>query len=156
VALDSTWTVTARASTNATYALRWTGGAGKTIPARGHYLLGGTSYTQMPSKDDSLTTGITDAASLLLKSGATVVDAVCYAYDTTTSTALQQAGFTCEGTPLSNLPHDNTVTGNVDASFERRPAGNLGSCVDSDANTMDFTTVLATATPQSSLSAVTP
>ena len=95
---------------------------------------------------------------MLLKSGATVVDAVCYAFDTTSSTALQQAGYICEGTPLSNLPHNNTTAGasNSDASFERRPAGNLGSCVDSNTSTADFATALTPATPQNSLSPVTP
>jgi Lamin Tail Domain len=157
VVLDATWKVEARSSTASTYGTaRWTGN-GKSIPAHGHYLLTNTSYTQSPAHDDpTTTTGITDASSIRLVHNATVVDAVCYGFSAATKSALQVAGYDCEGTPADNLPHNNTSgVGDADVSLQRLPGGALGNCIDTGDNAADFITTTPAA-PQSSTSPATP
>ena len=157
VVLDSTWKLEARSHTAGSYGARWTGG-GKTIPAHGHFLLAFTGYTQQPAADEALTTGITDATALRLVQSGNTVDAVCYAYDATTQTPfLTDTGYTCEGAPADNLPHNNNsnATTNVDVSIERKPGGALGHCTDTGDNAADFATKMP-ATPMSSTSPPAP
>jgi hypothetical protein len=156
VTLDSTWTLTGRADNGANYTSRWAGSASKSIPSHGHFLIAGTSYTQSPTKDDSLSTGITDAASLLLKQGSTVIDAICYCFDTTTCGHFTASGntFVCEGAPVTN-PHDNSTGTNSDKSLERKPGSSAGNGQDTDQSTADFAT-LSPAKPQDAASTITP
>jgi hypothetical protein len=138
--LDSGWTLEARSNSASSYGARWTG-AGKDIPANGHYLIVGSAYTQTPSSDDSLTTGITDATSLQLLNQGSLVDALCYAWDTTSAAPfLSDTTYVCEGTPADNAPHDNTTSGDVDVSIVRKPGGTAGNCTDTGDNASDFTT----------------
>jgi hypothetical protein len=155
VTLDNTWSIKGRSTTSTTYTSRWTG-SGLVVPAWGHFLIGGTSYTETPAADSSLSSGITDASSLELVQSGTTVDAVCYYFDSTTLAAFD-ATYTCEGTPVSNLPHDNTTAGasDSDSSIERAPGGTGGNCTDTGNNSADFVTQ-APATPQSTTSAPTP
>jgi hypothetical protein len=154
VTLDSTWKIMGRSTGSAGYTARWTGNGG-IIPAHGHYLMTGTTYTQQPARDQALSAGITDAASLVLEQSGAQIDAVCYAFDATTTTAV--SAFTCEGTPVSNLPHNNGTAGtsNSDVSIQRLPGGLGGNCTDTGDNAADFVT-LAPASPQSSASAPAP
>ncbi len=103
-----------------------------------------------------LSSGITDASSVRLMHSGTAVDAVCYYFDATTMAAYD-ATYTCEGTPMSNLPHDNTTsaTSNSDVSIERKPGGSAGNCVDTNDNAADFITQTP-ATPQDLMSTPTP
>jgi hypothetical protein len=149
VSLDTNWKIEGRAFDGSSYSIRWKGAAGRTIPANGHFLITGTSYTQMPVGDDTLSTGITDAASLRLVHVSTTVDAVCYSFSPSTLSALQGATFTCEGTPVSNLPHNDKTTGNGDVSIERAPGGTKGNCTDTDDNSADFVSQ-SPATPENS------
>jgi hypothetical protein len=155
VTLDATWTLQSRSVTSATYSTRWKG-AGVVIPAHGHFLIVGLSYTQSPAKDAQLSSGITDAASITLRQGTTVVDAVCYGYDAA-SLAAFDATFVCEGAPVSNAPHANSATtaADVDVSIERKPGGAAGNCTDSGDNASDFASTTP-ATPMSSQSPPTP
>jgi hypothetical protein len=155
VTLDANWTLQSRSATGTTYSTRWKG-AGGVIPAHGHFLIVGLAYTQSPAKDASLSSGITDAASIILRQGTTTIDALCYAYDATTQAAFD-ATFQCAGTPVSNLPHDNqsSTTSNVDVSIERKPGGAGGNCTDTGDNAADFATTTP-ATPMSSTSPPTP
>jgi len=155
VTLDSTWSIKGRSTTSSSYTSRWTG-TGLVVPAWGHFLIAGTAYTESPAADAALSTGITDASSLELVQAGTTVDAVCYYFDSTTLAAFD-ATYTCEGTPVSNLPHDNTTggTSNSDASIERAPGGAGGNCTDTNDNAADFIHQ-APATPQSTASAPTP
>jgi hypothetical protein len=153
VTLDSTWKITGKSHNNIMYTVRWTG-TGNSIPAHGHFLIVGDSYTLGPAGDDPLTIGITDAASLVLTHGGATVDALCYAFNSTTTTALQGAGFTCEGTPFSSNPHDNTTSTNHDLSVERYPGGASGNCGDTGDSSADFF-VSSPANPQSSTSPIT-
>ncbi|APR83120.1 Metal dependent amidohydrolase [Minicystis rosea] len=154
ITLDNTWKLEARSNTNTSYSSRWVG-TGKVIPAHGHFLIAFTGYTQTPAADEKLSTGITDATSLRLMHGSTKADAVCYAFDATTSMPFtSDATYTCEGTPVTN-PHNNTTGSNTDASIERKPGGTAGNCGDTGDNAADFT-ILMPANPQSSQSAPTP
>jgi hypothetical protein len=155
VTLDSTWKIDGRSSTGTTYSSRWTG-TGKSIPAWGHYLITGTGYTEAPTADDALSTGITDASSLRLIQAGTTIDAVCYYFDAATL-AVFDSTYTCEGTPVDNLPHNNSTAGasNSDVSIERLPGGLGNNCTDTQHNTADFHTAQP-ATPQSTASAPTP
>ncbi len=140
VTFDSTWTLTARSSTSSTYVARFVG-AGQVIPAHGHILIVGSDYNAATAADGTLLVGITDASSVLLLHNGSVVDALCFYYDAATL-ALYSTDLTyiCEGTPVSNLPHNNTASGssNTDASLERKPGGALGNTQDSDNNAFDF------------------
>jgi hypothetical protein len=155
VALDASWQLSVRGATDATYRSHWTG-TGDTIPAFGHYLIAGASYVQAPAPDAALTSGIPDAASLRLLHTGAVVDALCFAYDDTTTGAFD-ATFTCEGTVASNTPHDNTssATSDSDVSLARKPGGARGNCADTGDNASDFLSEQP-ATPEDAASAATP
>jgi hypothetical protein len=152
VTLDAGWLIEGRSAAVMTYAKRWQG-SGKSIPAHGHYLIVGTNYTQQPPKDDMLSGGITDAASLRLSYLAATVDAVCYSFDSATATDLADPTFTCEGAPASNLPHNDMSTpqSNIDASLERRNQG----CLDDDQNLNDFKAI-SPAQPENTMSPPVP
>ena len=138
VIFDNTWTLQARSSTSANYTSRAIG-AGQSIPAHGHILFGGSLYNGPVSADATLTSGITDATSLVLQHNGNTVDALCFYYDATTQ-AVFSSGYTCEGTPISNLPHDNTASGtaDVDVSLERKPGGASGNTQNTGDNAFDF------------------
>ena len=169
VQLDASWTLTMRSSLSDCLTppsdkpqLRYTW-AGQVIPGHGHFLITGSAYTQAPTGDASfINGGLSDAASIELLHGATVVDAVCFYYDPTNLLPLTSAcpggiPFVCEGTPVSNLPHDGPSPGGTsDVSIERKPGGALGNGTDTDNNVSDFKTFVAPANPQHLQSAPTP
>ena len=155
IVLDATWTLEARSTSATSYTLRWTG-SGAVLPAHGHYLIAGTGYSQVPSTDASLSSGIPDGVSLVLEHSAAAVDALCLYFDPTGLSAFTGAGstYTCEGTPTSN-PHDNTSSTDVDASVERKPGGLNGNGQDTGDNATDFSTAMP-ANPQDLASPPTP
>jgi hypothetical protein len=156
ITLDATWALSARSTTTGAYATRYAG-TGIVVPAHGHALIVGTGYTQMPTRDDVLLVGLTDATSLVLLHNGMPVDAVCFGFDATTLAAFATTSFVCGGTPANNSPHDNTSSNasSVDVSLERKPGGALGNCTDSKNNAMDFVTQTP-ATPMSTASPLTP
>jgi hypothetical protein len=156
IPLDSSWMIEGRSATAAAYNARWKGAAGLSIPAHGHFLIASAGYVQAPTADDKLITGITDATSLRLVQGATTIDALCYYFSAANLIAFD-ATYTCEGVPVSNLPHNDAsaAASNSDASLERLPGGSGGSCADTNDNTADFTP-RAPADPQNTQSAPTP
>jgi hypothetical protein len=146
VTLDSAWTLSVRSAVGAcatdAASVKFTG-AGQTLPPHGHLLIVGSAYAQSPAGDTTLVNGgIADAGSLALYRGAVLVDALCYAYDGATQTSLASCAvpYVCNGSPASNLPHDNTLSpaGNVDASLERKPGGAQGNQIDTGDNLADF------------------
>jgi hypothetical protein len=140
VTFDSTWTLTARSTSSGSYTTRFTG-AGQVIPAHRHILYAGTGYNAATTLDAPLSSGITDASSLVLLHSGTVVDALCFSFDAATLAVYANDGtYVCEGTPVSNLPHNNTSNGssNTDASLERKPGGALGNAQDTGDNASDF------------------
>ncbi|MEJ7729910.1 MAG: lamin tail domain-containing protein [Polyangiaceae bacterium] len=149
IALDATWKLESRSTEAGGYTDRWVG-TGVSVPAKSHLLIGGSTYTQAPAKDTSLSSGITDAGSLKLTHGGVIVDAVCFSYSPGTSTSLQAVGYDCEGVSASNLPHNNgnSAGSSSDASIERKPGGALGSCADTQVSSVDWQS-LAPAQPQS-------
>ena len=155
VTLDSTWAIEGRSAGGSIYTTRWQGSTG-TIPAYGHFLIGGPSYAQSPSADDSLLVSLTDATSLRLVHAGAVVDAVCYYFNAGTMAAFT-AEYTCEGVPTSNSPHDDSASAasSVDVSIERLPGGSSGNCVDTDDNASDFYNAMP-ATPMNLQSPPTP
>jgi hypothetical protein len=155
VTLDADWQIEGRSTSSGTYTKRWAGGGG-TIPAFGHFLVVGSKYAQSPGKDDGLATGITDASSLKLMHSGQIVDAVCFGFDAKTMAAFA-AGYDCEGTPVSNQPHDDGAgsPSDSDASIERKPGGAAGNCTDTGDNASDFA-ARAPATPLNSQSPPTP
>ncbi len=151
VVLDDTWSIvdsTANA-TGSAYAQRWKG-TGKTIRARGHFLIAGTGYVQAPAPDELLSNGITDAASLVLKNNGGTIGALCYYNDSILGSKdeLENLGYTCEGTPVQN-PHDDMNDTNFDESLDRKAAGGAPQCSDTADNASDFAP-LAPAAPHSS------
>jgi hypothetical protein len=155
VVLDDTWKLDARKPGSNVYTTRWTG-TGKTIPAHGHFLIGGTSYSGTPAYDEKFSSGVTDTTNVRLLSGTTTIDAVCF-YSTAAAATDFDATFTCEGTPVSNAPHSDAsgAASDVDASIERAPGGSGDNCTDTDDNAADFI-AQSPSTPQSSTSAPTP
>ncbi len=153
ILLDSAWTIEARSTSSLTYSQRW-GGGGQTIPARGHFLIAGSSYTQSPAADDKLAQSLGDAESVTLSLDAAVVSVVCYYYDAPSLFALQNGLYTCDGMPVEN-PHDDTDGTDVDKSVERKPGGAAGNCTNTGDNASDFTTS-SPATPMDAESAPTP
>ncbi len=156
ILLDESWTVDGRAAslTSVVYENRWTGYSGDTIPAHGHFLIVGASYTQSPLPDDVLSEAIGDAESLVLNLGGAEVDAVCYYYSATQLGELNDLGYTCAGMPVVN-PHDDASDTNTDASLERKPGGAAGNCVDSGDNSLDFV-ILTPSAPEDAASAPAP
>lgn len=161
IVLDSTWTLQARTADLAVtdYTVRWTG-KGKTIPAHGHFLVGGATYVDGPPRDDALTVPITDAASVVLARNNLVIDALCYYVtgaqltDLLTPFPVTFNPFYCNGLPIAS-PHDDTTATNKDISLERRPGGGAGNCVNSGDNSDDFVTQ-SPATPDNTTSAPAP
>jgi hypothetical protein len=146
VVVDSTWTLSVRSAVGAcatnSASVKFTG-AGQTVPPHGHLLIVGTGYAQLPTGDVVLMNGgVADAGSLALYHGATLSDALCYAYDASTQNNLTGCAvpYVCAGAPASNAPHDNTqsVTSTVDVSLQRKPGGALGNQVDTGNNSADF------------------
>jgi hypothetical protein len=157
VALDPTWTLTARSATaSSTSTQRWKGVAGAQIPAHGHFLIAGAGYGGTPSADANLSSGITDASGVVLMHSGAAVDAICYAFNATTQ-GFFDATYDCPGTPVSNLPHDNTssVASDVAASLERKPGGSDGNCIDTASSASDFH-LAQPSDPHASTSAPTP
>jgi hypothetical protein len=155
VTLDASWVLEVRGAADSGYRAHWTG-TGTSVPAWGHFLIAGTGYSEAPAEDQALVSGIVDAASLRLVHAGTTVSAVCYAYSAATQAAFD-ATFTCAGTPVSNLPHDDVASaaGDVDTSIARRPGGAAGNCTDTGDNAADFVAE-SPATPESSASPPTP
>jgi hypothetical protein len=146
IAFDASWSVSVRTAVVATTACAMQGqvsrfvGSGQSIPSHGHLLITGTGYNGAAASDGQLLVTVQDAGSLLLEHGNSVVDAVCFYYNATTDSVLTACStpYTCEGTPVSNLPHDNTGAGNIDASIERKPGGAAGNATDTNDNATDF------------------
>jgi hypothetical protein len=127
-----------------TYGLRWTG-TGKALPKHAHYLIGGANFTALEA-DGTLSIGIGDSGSLLLEKDGVPVDAVCYAPNADPFVA----SFTCEGTPISFSPHDDSSSTNNGQSLERLPRAigtSKGNCQDTGQNANDFG--VSTENPQS-------
>ncbi|MFT3766631.1 MAG: lamin tail domain-containing protein [Minicystis sp.] len=150
IKLDSTWTIKA-ASIGSVHVVRWVG-SGANIPAHGHYLIAGGSYAGSVAADDALAPPLTDASVVRLEHAGTAVDILCFYFDVPTLAGTSI--YTCEGNPILN-PHNDTDATNTDQSLERRPGGNLGHCVDTDANDLDFVTKMPSK-PQDAASAPTP
>lgn len=158
IKLDASWRIEARSHDAGTYTVKWQGG-GLTIPKRGHFLIAGDAFGASPAPDDTLLTGITDGASVVLRNASGVVDAVCFHYSAQSQANLEDTskGFVCEGEPASNLPHNNGTSGqsNSDVSLERLPGGALGNCVDTKSSLTDFKST-SPAKPQNRFSSPTP
>ena len=137
VTLDSSWTLTARAPDGASYTTRWKGGSSNqnaaAIPAHGHYLIAGSAYVGSAGADDTLTSGIKDASSVLLEHSGNDVDAVCFTYS---GAGAIDGSFTCNGSPADNTPHDDTTGGasDTDVSIERKGGG----CTETGDDASDF------------------
>jgi len=151
IVLDNQWKLEVRSNSAGSYGARFTG-SGQVIAPKGHLLITGSGYTQMPAGDAMLSAGITDAASLRLTQSGNVVDAVCYCYNASTCTAVTGAGYTCEGAAVQN---PNGSTGTADTSMERGPGGAQGNCTDSGDSSADFA-AKSPADPQNTMSAPTP
>ena len=137
VLLDPTWTLQGRkAGITTTYSAHWTASF-QTIPAHGYLLLAGSGYTQLPTPDDNLSLGLTDAAGLTLQAGFVAVDSLCFYNDAVTQAYLQNFLFTCEGTPVLNA-HDDSDGTDTDTSLERRKSGGVDDCTDTNNNAFDF------------------
>jgi hypothetical protein len=166
VAFDSTWEVMERtaASTCAALSARFSG-SGQMIPAHGHLLYANSAgYPDggVTAADGAYSTGISDAAQVVLLHGGALVDSLCFYVDTTTQANLTcesppATWFACQGTPVSNLPHDNTTSSasNSDVAMVRRPGGAAGNGQDTGDNAADWTSDVPSS-PHDLASAPTP
>lgn len=163
VVVDGSWTIKARgasgpSSCTGTENTRFTG-AGQTVPPRGHLLIAAGSYDDGVPPDATYPNGVVDAGQLVLRQDDTIMDAVCFYFDSQTFATLTNptCNYVCEGTPVSNLPHDNGLSpaGNTDVSIERKPGGLLGNGTDTDDNAADFVSAVPSS-PQNQTSASTP
>jgi hypothetical protein len=148
IVLGPDWSLLGRSETDLTDATRWQGSGG-ILSAHGYYLIAGSQYVEMPTRDDNLGTGITDAGRLSLVQSPdpftnNVIDALCYAYDSTTLALVEL--LTCSGTPADN-PHDDTTSSDADRSVARTPR----DCTETGDDSQDFGP-RAPATPKSSAS----
>jgi hypothetical protein len=131
VPLGPDWTIVSRSQSDTSDLQRWQGHGG-TLPAHGYYLIGGTGYGETPPRDDGLSSGISDAGRLkLVYAPEGDVDVVCFAYDTNTTSLVEQLG--CPGSPARN-PHDDTSNSNVGRGIQRMPR----DCTDTGDNSVDF------------------
>jgi hypothetical protein len=152
VLFDSTWTLSFRSATGTCStnpeSVRVTG-AGQSVPAHGYLLLTNSAYNGAVASDGTYTVGLVDAGSLVLRRDTQTIDALCFHFDTTTSSALTtcSVAYVCEGTPILN-PHNNTTTSNQDTSLER-----TGS--EQQNNSIDFGPT-AVSTPRNRFSTATP
>lgn len=93
-----------------------------TIPAGGHYLIGGLNYSGIVPADETADIGVTDNGGLALEDGSsTIIDQVGMCPTTTF----------LEGQPLTPL------VGNTDQSYDRN-IDSGGMCVDTNNNAVDF------------------
>jgi len=139
ITIDAAWMLKSLRLTSppGSYQTRWTGGGGPaSIPARGHYLIVGSSYSGATEPDDALSSSIVDEASLVLYVNGAPIDAVCY-YNLGTDPAEFGALYTCAGTPVYN-PQDGSTSAMIDRSIARKPGSGMGSCTDSNDNALDF------------------
>jgi hypothetical protein len=154
IPLDDAWSIKIRGSSSGSYVTRWQGtpAPSVSIPAHGHFLIGGPMYSQSPAADVTIATALTtDSASVLLMNVNVTIDAVCFAFGDMKVMAVSM--FTCEGTPVSNSPHDDTTAGvsDLDSSVARNQSG----CADSGDNSVDLA-YLHPAQPESTTSPLVP
>ncbi len=163
ITFDATWSITDRNASNlatcTTAATTLYTGTGQVIASHKHLLLTTSSYSGTVPGDDTFSAGISDAASIVLVHSAATVDALCFSYDSTTTTTLTTCStpYICEGTPATN-PHDNTGSGTsaTDISLERKPGGAGGNGVDANDNATDFATSPSPDVPHDLASAAVP
>lgn len=147
ITLGSAWVVQWRPQGGASYTTKFTG-ANQVVPAGGHLLITGTAYAGPPASDvQILSSGISDAGSLIVKNGTTTVDAVCFRC----SAGDSFTGLECEGTPIMKT----TCSNNVDKSIERKPGGTMGNCIDTSDTASDFAEI-SPSKPQNLASPPTP
>ena len=154
IPLDDAWSIKIRGSSSGSYVTRWQGPPTQSIsiPAHGHFLIGGPAYAQSPAADVTIQSALTtDSASVLLINVGATIDAVCFAFGDMKVMAV--SAFTCEGVPASNSPHDDTMAGMSD--LDSSVARNQNGCADSGDNAADLT-YLHPAQPESTMSALVP
>ena len=147
VTVSSNWTVQARSDVAGSYGVRFTG-SGQVVPPGGHLLIGGMAYAGAVAEDATLSSGIGDYSSVIVRNGTTTVDAVCFSCGFTFG-----AGYECEGASFDKGIVAN-CTNNLAVSLERLPGGALGNCIDTQNNSADF--VSAPSSPQNLNSPLTP
>ncbi|MFO0613764.1 MAG: lamin tail domain-containing protein [Polyangiaceae bacterium] len=134
ITLTSAFTIEARSDTGLSYTPRWAG-ANQVLMPQHHFLIVGTAYSNgaaVPA-DASLSSGITDKVSVLLKQNGTVIDALCVWFGTTdpfTNVPMGTPAYTCEGVPFKK------TAGNAVA--ERKLGGAMGNCTDTNDNSADW------------------
>jgi hypothetical protein len=109
-------------------------------------LIVGSMYAGSVAGDATLASGITDEASVVVKNGGAVVDAVCFNCGGSTFST-----HVCEGSLATKVGCDN----NVDKSVERKPGGLMGNCIDTQNNASDLAEV-SPSNPQNLSSPPTP
>ncbi|MEW5851037.1 MAG: Calx-beta domain-containing protein [Myxococcota bacterium] len=114
---------------------------GTILPARRHFLFGGTGYDDAVTADQSFIDNLVDdgGVALVMADGITIADQVGFSADS----AFQ------EGAILTPL------VGDVDQSYERLPGGWQGGTLDTDDNASDFQ-FIASSDPQNLASPSTP
>ncbi len=152
---DATWSVAAQAASSATcaggYATRYTPTSPfKVVGPHQHVLLANSNNVTCRIGDRARRhvhhrhhrRGVSVVLARTIGGSPTAVDALCFYYDTASENAfsITSCQYICEGTPVSNLPHNNTSSGNVDQSLERKGGGALGNLQQTFDNLTDWKT----------------
>lgn len=134
VVLDAGWSVIARGEEADNYAPRWEGDPVLTLGPGEHALLANDEPVNPLGSavpDALYDPGVPDGASVVLMRGEEVVDAVCFV-----CVREQLAGtFVCEGQPLAREAGCQTAP---DRSIQRRAAGGVPGCADTDDSATDL------------------
>ncbi len=134
VVLDTRWRLDSRGEESATYTPRWTGDPQLTIGPGEHVLLANEEPGNPlggATADALYNSGVPDGASVVLYRDDAVVDAVCFVC----VLGELPADFECEGEPLSR---DAGCQTGGDRSVNRRAAGGVAGCADTDVNAADL------------------
>ena len=139
--------IATRSDSNATYNVKITFD-GETIGPHRHFLLAGSGYSGSAAPDEQAGGGlISEKTSIVLRRGATTIDAFCMYYGGDPF----DGSYTCEGTHFVY----SSGTSNADRSFERLPGGAAGNQTDTNNNNVDFLAVQPS-NPQSLASPAAP
>jgi hypothetical protein len=117
------------------YIVKFTG-SGQILPARSHFLLAGGGFVGTADQKEPSGTGLVpDKPSVIVRRGATTLDAGCF-HNGANPFLNANPPFICEGAPFVY------VGGNSNRGFERGPGGALGNATDTNDTDADFSEII--------------
>lgn len=143
ITFNNTWSITTRSAAGCNFQTTTKlNGQGQVIPSHGHLLLVGGTYDDPVLWDYGYGSGFVDSGQLTLVHAGAPIDTLCTWFNNATLQNLTNpaCSFSCEGTPVSNLPHNDSssASSNVDVSLERKPGGAAGNGQDTGNSANDW------------------